>query len=300
MLLNKKKVKNASSLLHFVDSKNDLIKNMENTEMQFQKKNLYLRELILNGRNYVYYKFNGEDRFLPSRYVGYKNISVVKHSEAKHSEENVLDGKETDKVLSSILGKKESSYKFKNLLDAFILKMYGNKYSSNEHKHSFWTTNISLNSSSINEDDELNRACLKELESDSDETSIKNEQIRLLYSSTKTKKQTKYIYYKGKRYSRNSAIRKLALLRADDGKCEACRHEAPFIDKNGEPFLEVHHIIPLSLNGEDELDNVAALCPNCHRKMHYGCSLSISGMKFRLYKYLPKANKKLAKIAEGK
>jgi len=30
----------------------------------------------------------------------------------------------------------------------------------------------------------------------------------------------------------------------------------------------VHHIIPLADGGPDTLENVAALCPNCHRKMH--------------------------------
>lgn len=292
------KVQEPLTSVTLIESRDDLKKNMENTELLLQSKDIYLRDLIKNGINFVYYKFNGEDRFLPSRYVGYKNISVVRHCEARQSEANDLDGRKTDKVLSSILGKKESSSKFKNMLDAFIQKMYGDEYSSNNHKHSFWKTNISLKSNaiSINESDELNQVCLKELESDCDETSVKNAQIRSLYSSAK--KQTKYINYKGKRYSRNSAIRKLALLRADDGKCEACRDYAPFIDKNGEWFLEVHHIEPLSHGGKDELDNVAALCPNCHRKMHYASHLSISGMKSRLNRYLLKANKKLKKIAE--
>jgi len=28
--------------------------------------------------------------------------------------------------------------------------------------------------------------------------------------------------------------------------------------------------VPLSEGGEDTLENAIALCPNCHRKMHYG------------------------------
>ena len=42
------------------------------------------------------------------------------------------------------------------------------------------------------------------------------------------------------------------------------------LDKNKEPFLEVHHVKSLSDGGEDTLDNVIALCPNCHREKHYG------------------------------
>lgn len=37
---------------------------------------------------------------------------------------------------------------------------------------------------------------------------------------------------------------------------------------NGKPYLEAHHIVPLAEDGPDELSNMVALCPNCHRKMH--------------------------------
>lgn len=56
--------------------------------------------------------------------------------------------------------------------------------------------------------------------------------------------------------------------RRADGNCQLCNLPAPFRDRNGEPFLEIHHIIPLEEGGEDAVGNVAALCPNCHRKMH--------------------------------
>lgn len=52
------------------------------------------------------------------------------------------------------------------------------------------------------------------------------------------------------------------------GVCMYCGEEAPFIDGNGQPYLESHHIRWLSKGGRDSLDNVAALCPNCHRRMH--------------------------------
>ena len=47
-----------------------------------------------------------------------------------------------------------------------------------------------------------------------------------------------------------------------------CKTPAPFNDKDGAPYLESHHIIWLSKGGADELSNTAALCPNCHRRMH--------------------------------
>lgn len=52
------------------------------------------------------------------------------------------------------------------------------------------------------------------------------------------------------------------------GICQLCNQKAPFNNKVGEPYLETHHIIWLSENGEDSIQNTVALCPNCHRKMH--------------------------------
>lgn len=59
--------------------------------------------------------------------------------------------------------------------------------------------------------------------------------------------------------------------RLANGICQDCLKPAPFKNKiDGEPFLETHHIIPLSDEGEDTIENTIALCPNCHRKRHYG------------------------------
>ena len=67
-------------------------------------------------------------------------------------------------------------------------------------------------------------------------------------------------------YSRNGNIT-LAARRRAGGTCQLCG-KVPFYDPKGEAYLEVHHIIPLADGGPDTLENVAALCPNCHRKMH--------------------------------
>lgn len=54
------------------------------------------------------------------------------------------------------------------------------------------------------------------------------------------------------------------------GVCELCKQPAPFRQEDGEPYLEVHHILPLAEGGPDTIDNAAACCPNCHRLLHYG------------------------------
>ena len=56
--------------------------------------------------------------------------------------------------------------------------------------------------------------------------------------------------------------------RRASGKCQLCGDDAPFLDRFGRPYLESHHVVWLSRAGGDTLDNVVALCPNCHRKMH--------------------------------
>jgi len=71
-------------------------------------------------------------------------------------------------------------------------------------------------------------------------------------------------------YKRNPDIVAEALRRAN-GVCEKCDSPAPFVrSTDGTPYLEVHHIIPLSKKGEDSLGNVIAVCPNCHRELHFG------------------------------
>jgi 5-methylcytosine-specific restriction protein A len=69
--------------------------------------------------------------------------------------------------------------------------------------------------------------------------------------------------------NRSIEVKKYALLRSN-GKCENCEKDAPFVNSNNIPFLEVHHIFSLSDDGPDHPINVAAICPNCHREAHYG------------------------------
>ena len=68
-------------------------------------------------------------------------------------------------------------------------------------------------------------------------------------------------------YDRNPEIAAYAKRRANS-ICDLCGNPAPFTDKNGHPYLESHHIKWLSDGGADAIENVVALCPNCHRKMH--------------------------------
>jgi 5-methylcytosine-specific restriction protein A len=71
------------------------------------------------------------------------------------------------------------------------------------------------------------------------------------------------------------------VLQQAAGKCERCDSPAPFLTKDGQPFLEVHHVVPLTQYGPDKVENAVAICPNCHRECHFGADI----MKAREHLY---------------
>lgn len=70
-------------------------------------------------------------------------------------------------------------------------------------------------------------------------------------------------------FVRDEAVKAAVRTRAS-GTCECCLNPAPFLDDEGQPFLEVHHLTWLVNGGPDSIDNTAAVCPNCHRRLHHG------------------------------
>lgn len=60
------------------------------------------------------------------------------------------------------------------------------------------------------------------------------------------------------------------VLQHAKGACEACSEPAPFSRADGVAFLETHHVRQLADGGTDTITNTVALCPNCHREIHYG------------------------------
>lgn len=71
-------------------------------------------------------------------------------------------------------------------------------------------------------------------------------------------------------FKRNPDVVVTVLERAN-GICERCDKPAPFKRaSDSTPYLEVHHKIRLADGGEDTVENTIAVCPNCHRELHYG------------------------------
>lgn len=76
-------------------------------------------------------------------------------------------------------------------------------------------------------------------------------------------------------FVRDPYVVKAALIRAGN-LCEmpSCK-TVLFKRDNGNDYVEVHHVVPLSEGGDDCMANVAALCPQCHREQHFGKERSI-------------------------
>lgn len=71
-------------------------------------------------------------------------------------------------------------------------------------------------------------------------------------------------------FTRNPDVIAEVLVRAK-GICELCLKPAPFMrSRTGQPYLEVHHKVRLADGGDDTVENAVAVCPNCHRREHFG------------------------------
>lgn len=83
------------------------------------------------------------------------------------------------------------------------------------------------------------------------------------------------------------ALGKAALL-AGGYRCAINPDHTTFQKPNGEPYLEVHHLIPLEQQQcfwykLDTLANLVPLCPLCHKLLHYGRAEERNAPLLRLY-----------------
>lgn len=92
---------------------------------------------------------------------------------------------------------------------------------------------------------------------------------------TPTKRKQKQDLKGTKSYPR-SEIEMMKAKENSGWKCEiSSSHETFINEKINKPFVEGHHLIPMFAQDQfeytiDFADNIVTLCPNCHRKIHYG------------------------------
>lgn len=113
--------------------------------------------------------------------------------------------------------------------------------------------------------EDLEKELKEEIENSENLTSV--ERNERLSKADKLPQRTKIL---SSGFKRNPDVIVEVLLRAN-GICEKCNKPAPFLRaKDNTPFLEIHHKIFLANGGEDTVDNTIAVCPNCHRELHFG------------------------------
>lgn len=92
-----------------------------------------------------------------------------------------------------------------------------------------------------------------------------------------------------KRYQRNL----LEGRKAKDFANYVCEYDNKHItfenNYDNKPYIEAHHLIPMATQGLfeyniDFADNIICLCPNCHRRFHYGVKLDKTEMVQKFYK----------------
>lgn len=174
---------------------------------------------------------------------------------------NLIDEKllENDPILSPILSSRD--FRFNNHI--LISEVQGNRLKAL----------LENDGVSINEKESISASKIIDVE-DLIKQEQEDEKTASRLSDAELKKRAKQAMQKppviahSKHYVRDQYVTAHVKRRAE-GKCELCGANAPFIDKDGKPFLECHHIKQLAEGGPDVIENAVALCPNCHRKTHY-------------------------------
>lgn len=111
---------------------------------------------------------------------------------------------------------------------------------------------------------------------------INNDKTISDYDLGESNKKTIELYNKSGEVKKPASDKSLAkvVLEMTGYECQIAsllgeEHEL-FKNKNGEPYLEMHHLIPLKASKDffpinlDIAPNLVPLCPSCHAKLHHG------------------------------
>ena len=90
------------------------------------------------------------------------------------------------------------------------------------------------------------------------------------------------------KYISSAPQRKLKVMIEQDYLCEVDHSHKTFQDKNGHPYMEIHHLIPLSAQDKFKKDlnveaNMVCLCPMCNRKLAHASEDVVEDMIVPLY-----------------
>lgn len=232
--------------MQLIKTKEQLVNNIDTVERYLiegnEKEQQFIRDLIKRGKCFVAYQVGGETRMAPSRFLGYIQNSILKHTRARSSK--TIDGRETNPVISAIL-----DFKLVHSVDYERLYL---KYCNSlgiipaDHKNRrYWGMQLKTDFSGNIE---------------SAEGFPEGKTVERIH----------------KRRERNPKVISIAkdLYRKKNGKltCQACGFDFEKVyGKIGVDYIEGHHIIPVSEMEDGHItkpEDIALLCSNCHRMVH--------------------------------
>ena len=95
---------------------------------------------------------------------------------------------------------------------------------------------------------------------------------------------------KSRRYKTDPDISKTALdMQKYECQCGGTTHFSFFRRDGKTPYVEGHHVIPMKAQKDfpndtlDIVDNIVALCPNCHKKVHHGVEGDVKDVLSKIY-----------------
>lgn len=215
-------------------------------------------------------ELQGKKKLKPGIYAVVEILDIPKLS--KEDSEFYIDSKEQDKEKLRV----KIRY-LKNLLDKpLLLETLKESEIINQDKYlieGFQRSNMPLRKDAFKEIINLIDGGLEifsniEPEKTEDYEQIKNLELKYLNASPEVK-------YKISKTIERGAISK-EFKKINDYKCQVCealgKHPYSFCRKNGNPYVEVHHIMPVSNLSEGSLGivNLITVCANHHRELHYG------------------------------
>jgi 5-methylcytosine-specific restriction protein A len=232
--------------MKLINTKNQLINNIDTLEGYLTEGHDYSNSeataLVKRGTCFVAYNIDKEIRFAPSRFIGYVDNTLDKHSASEK------DGRETNKAIIKILGKKpqpNEKLNEKYLEYCNRLGIQPSEKGSFGAPRKFWQLDIN-----------------KEFEN--------NEDLTGEFPEGKIVERTH------KARERNSQVISLAKekFKKQNGRlfCQVCGFDFEKTYSNiGKDFIEGHHTIAVSeMNPEHKtkVEDIAMLCSNCHRMVH--------------------------------
>ena len=254
-------------LFNLCNPKTSIVRISDNIEFNttYEIINYYMNKELKSWQRGTYPIVNNYIRFWFPKFAKKKDGKLISQSNTKNwinvkSSDNdeilMYSDTETSKKranFSVVFGKENNeNYKF---VGVYAIEEYAPNrclFKKISDSFNFSNNEIELFKDDISEDIYLN--------------AVNDEKLKQIAKKNQ-KEKPKKIDNSSTTYVRDKSIAEYAKRKAN-GICQLCGNPAPFISKNGMPYLESHHIIWLSQGGGDTIENTVALCPNCHRKMH--------------------------------